>query len=234
MSSMPTRLVLAGSVLALGSVGTVSAVHLETAQVRTTPGTPLALAPATPAPPAPSLAPPATAPAPTPPPSGNTSGPTPSDGLRAPVSAKDLADLAKGPKRAVTVAVDDLERTVSDATDTDTDADTDDDSDSDPVRRIVVRGPRDDDSDQAGREFARQVIRQWAGRSTDSNRADSDRVDCRTDGGQADRGRRTGNPFQASQAWRGGSEPSWGWSASHYGAGDSMGSRDYVGRHRAE
>ena len=230
MSSMPTRLVLAGSVLALGSVGTVSAVHLETAQVRTTPGTPLALVPATPAPPAPSLAPPATAPTPTPPASGNTSGPAPSDGLRTPVSAKDLADLAKGPKRAVTVAVDDLERTVSNATDTDsTDADADDDSDSDPVRRIVVRGPRDDDSDQAGREFARQVIRQWAGRSTDSNGAD-----CRTDGGWADRGRRISDPFRASQAWRGGSEPSWGGSASHYGAGDSMGSRDYVGRHRAE
>jgi hypothetical protein len=166
-----------------------------------------------------------TAPAPTPPASGNTSGPTPSDGLHAPVSAKDLADLAKGPERAVTVAVDDLERTVSDATDADADAD----SDSDPVRRIVVRGPRDDDSDQAGREFARQVIRQWAGRSHDS-----DRADCLTHGGRADRGRRISNPFQASQAWRGGSEPSGGWSASRYGAGDSMGSRDYVGRHRAE
>lgn len=229
MPSMPTRLVLAGSVLALGSVGTVSAVHLESAPVRSTPGTPLALTPATPASPAPSPAPPATAPAPTPPASGNTSRPAPSDGLRAPVSAKDLTDLAKGPKRAITVAVDDLQQTVSDATDSSDDNDSDEDS----VRRLVVRGPRHDDSDQADREFARQVVRQWTGRSG-SARTYSDRADCRTDGGQGQWGRRISDPFQASQTWGGGSEQDWGRSAGHYGAGDSVGSRDYVGRHRAE
>ncbi|HWN33309.1 MAG TPA: hypothetical protein VNP03_11220, partial [Pseudonocardia sp.] len=166
---MPTRLVLAGSVLALGSVGTVSAVHLESAPTPfgTTPGRPLALAPSTPAPPAPSLAPPAMAPTPTPPASGNSSGSARSTDPLPPVSAKDLINLAKGPKRAVTVAVDDLERTASKygaATDAD-----DSDSDSDSVRRVVVRGPRDDDSDQAGRDFARQVIRQWSERSADTS-----------------------------------------------------------------
>ena len=235
MPSMPTRLVLAGSVLALGSVGTVSAVHLESAPTPfgTTPGRPLALAPSTPAPPAPSLAPPAMAPTPTPPASGNSSGSARSTDPLPPVSAKDLINLAKGPKRAVTVAVDDLERTAS-KYGAATDADDSDDSvsDSDSVRRVVVRGPRYDDSDQAGRDFARQVIRQWSERSADTS--GPGRADCRTDGGQASWGQRISNPFQAGQAWRGGgSDPGWGWSASQRGgAGDSMGSRDYVGRHR--
>jgi hypothetical protein len=242
MPSMPTRLVLAGSVLALGSVGTVSAVHLESAPtpLGRTPGTPLALSPSTPAPPAPSLAPPATAPTSPPPASGKSSRTAPRSDLLGPVGAKDLVNLAKGPKSAVTVAVDDLQRTVSkvsDATDADdTDADYSDGwaDDSDSVRRIVVRGPRSGDSDQADRDFARQVVRRWAEHSADSPRPG--RAGCDTDGGRASWGRRISNPFQDGQAWRGGgSERSWGWSASHHGgAGDSMGSRDYVGRHRAE
>jgi hypothetical protein len=158
------------------------------------------------------------------------------------VSAQDLVDLARGPKRAVTVAVDDLRDTVSEDGAV---SDATDDSDSDDVRQIVVRGPRHDDSDRAGRDFARQIARQWSGHSANSgwtnsgranwdrgnwDRADSGRGDCGADGGRAYRGRRISNPFLASQTWRGGSESSW---ASHYGAGDSMGSRDYVGRHRA-
>ena len=248
MSSMPTRLVLAGSVLALGSVGTVSAVHLESAPspFGTTPDTPLALTPGTAAPPAPSLAPPATPPAPAPPASGKSSRSVQSTDPLSPVSAKDLVNLAKGPKRAVTVAVDDLQRSVSNygaATDATDDYNSGTDGD-DSVRRIVVRGPRYDDSDgadgadgadSARRDFARQVARRW------SERGDSGRGNCDTDSGDSRWGRRISNPFLASQEWRaGGSEPSRGWSASHYdsahhhGGGDSMGSRDYVGRHRAE
>ena len=252
MSSMPTRLVLAGSVLALGSVGTVSAVHLESAPTPfgTTPGTPLALTPGAAAPPAPSLAPPATAPTPTPPASGKSSGSVKSTDPLPPVSAKDLVNLAKGPKHAVTVAVGDLARSVSNnATATEATDDSDNGSDdwadgTDSVRRIVVRGPRYDDSDgaySARRDFARQAVQRW------SERADSGRGNCDTDSGDTHWGRRNSNPFLASHEWRtGGSEPGWGRSANHYGpanhydsarhygGGDSRGSRDYVGRHRAE
>ncbi|HEX4356605.1 MAG TPA: hypothetical protein VH141_03735 [Pseudonocardia sp.] len=249
MSSMPTRLVLAGSVLALGSVGTVSAVHLESAPTPfgTTPGTPLALTPGTAAPPAPSLAPPATAPAPAPPASGKSSRSVKSTDPLSPVSAKDLVNLAKEPKRAVTVAVDDLQRSVSNygaATDATDDYNSGTDGD-DPVRRIVVRGPRYDDSDgadSARRDFARQVARRWSERGdsgrADSGRADSGRGTCDTDSGDSRWGRRISNPFLTSHEWRAG--PSRDRSASHYdsarhhGGGDSMGSRDYVGRHRAE
>jgi hypothetical protein len=221
MHSMPTRIVLAGSVLALGSVGTVSAVHLESAPLGTMPGTPLALTPV-PSAPASSKTPEAAAPVhvlPTPS-AGSTARTKPDE--RAPLNAKDLVGLAAGPlpKRTVTVAVHQFEDADADADDSDSDSD---DSDA-------------DDSDSDARDFAGQSGRDWSGH------ADGWR------GGEArDRshwGRRISNPFQAGQQWQdGGSRPyrvspgarpsrseSAQWESAQWDSSDC----DYVGRHRAD
>ncbi|HEY2100605.1 MAG TPA: hypothetical protein VGH72_29370 [Pseudonocardia sp.] len=176
MHSMPTRIVLAGSVLALGSVGTVSAVHLESAPLGTTPGTPLALTPV-PATPATTKAPEALAPV--------RVLPTPKDGStartksdeRAPLNAKDLVDLAAGPlpKRTVTVALHQLE----DAADSDSDSDSED---------------SDSGDDEDTQDFAGHTSRHWSGRT------DGWRGHDAQDGSRW--GRRISNPFQAAQQWR--------------------------------
>ncbi|MDT7583129.1 MAG: hypothetical protein QOE32_679 [Pseudonocardiales bacterium] len=230
MHSMPTRIVLAGSVLALGSVGTVSAVHLESAPLGTTPGTPLALTPV-PATPATTKAPEALAPV--------RVLPTPKDGStartksdeRAPLNAKDLVDLAAGPlpKRTVTVALHQLEDAADSASD-DSDSE-DEDSDS-----------SDDEDTQ---DFAGHTSRHWSG-DTDGWRGHDAHDGSRW-------GRRISNPFQAAQQWRDSGPRSYGVSSgarsaqwesrqesprwessrmesSHWDSSD----RDYVGRHRAD
>jgi hypothetical protein len=231
MHSMPTRIVLAGSVLALGSVGTVSAVHLESAPLGTTPGTPLALTPV-PATPATTKAPEALAPV--------RVLPTPKDGStartksdeRAPLNAKDLVDLAAGPlpKRTVTVALHQIE----DAADSDSD-DEDEDSDS-----------SDGEDTQ---DFAGHTSRHWSGRT------DGWRGHDAHDGSRW--GRRISNPFQAAQQWRDSGPRSYGvssgarsaqWESRRESRQESprlessrmessqwdSSDRDYVGRHRAD
>jgi hypothetical protein len=213
MHSMPTRIVLAGSVLALGSVGTVSAVHLESAPLGTTPGTPLALTPV-PATPATTKAPEALAPV--------RVLPTPKDGStartksdeRAPLNAKDLVDLAAGPlpKRTVTVALHQIEdAAASDSDDSDSDSDSED-SDS---------GDGEDTQD-----FAGQTSRHWSGHT------DGWRGHDAQDG--AHWGRRISNPFQAAQQWRDSGPRSYGVSSSARSAQWDSSDRDYVGRHRAD
>ncbi|MCU1655300.1 MAG: hypothetical protein JWQ60_6449 [Pseudonocardia sp.] len=230
MHSMPTRIVLAGSVLALGSVGTVSAVHLESAPLGTTPGTPLALTPV-PATPATTKAPEALAPV--------RVLPTPKDGStartksdeRAPLNAKDLVDLAAGPlpKRTVTVALHQIE----DAADSDSDSDSE-----------------DSDSGDDTQDFAGHTSRHWSGRT------DGWRGHDAHDGSRW--GRRISNPFQAAQQWRDSGPRSHGvssgarsaqwesrqesprWESSRMESSRMESSRwdssdrDYVGRHRAD
>jgi hypothetical protein len=230
MHSTPTRVVLAGSVLVMGSVGTVSAVHLQSAALPFGPasGTPRALSPATPAPQTPPLAPPAVVPAPAPLAPGIPSSAEPH---RPPVSARDLINVATAPKRAVTVAVHDAEDTLADTIDAALDharahadsgyhADSDDgDDDSAAIRRIAVRGSQrefaDAVSDQVQREFARQVSERYGQRSTTA--AAQRGRDWRANAAST---RRVDNPFQAGRA---GGFSRWGASS----AGD------YVGRHRA-
>jgi len=231
MHSTPTRVVLAGSVMVMGSVGTVSAVHLQSAPLPFGPasGTPRALSPATPAPQTPPLAPPAAVPAPAPLAPGTASS---AEAHRPPVSARDLINVATAPKRAVTVAVHDAEDTLADSIDAaldharadchDANADSDaDDSydDNATIRRVAVRDSQrqfaDAVSDQAQREFGRQRSEregQWA-----TTAAAYRGRDWRTDASSA---RRVSNPFQAGRA---GSFSRWGASS----AGE------YVGRHRA-
>lgn len=119
MQYAPARRALAGSVLVLGSVGTVSAVHLDAAPVPASPDGRSAAAMAPPAlpdtrsaaPDAPSLdAPAASAPAH----SGRASTPRRSRSSDRPVSTRDLIDMAHGPRGgdAVLVPVHDIERTV--------------------------------------------------------------------------------------------------------------------------
>lgn len=237
MHSTPTRVVLAGSVLVMGSVGTVSAVHLQSAPLPFGPasGTPRALSPATPAPQTPPLAPPAAVPAPTPLAPGISSSAEPH---RSPVSARDLINVAKAPKRAVTVAVHDAEdalrNTIAAALDhprADSDSDYHADSDDDDyhaddyhaddyatVRRVAVRGAQrefaDAVSDQAQREFAGRVGERHGQRATTAAAVRG--RDWRANAGST---RRVSNPFQGGRA--GGFSP-WGASAG-----------DYVGRHRA-
>ncbi|MDT7665138.1 MAG: hypothetical protein QOD04_4694 [Pseudonocardiales bacterium] len=240
MHSMPTRIVLAGSVLALGSVGTVSAVHLESAPLGTTPGTPLALTPV-PATPATTKAPEALAPV--------RVLPTPKDGStartksdeRAPLNAKDLVDLAAGPlpKRTVTVALHQIE----DAADSDSDDSDSEDSDS------------DSGDDEDTQDFAGHTSRHWSGRT------DGWRGHDAQDGSRW--GRRISNPFQAAQQWRDSGPRSYGvssgarsaqwesrqesprWVSSRTESSRMESSRmessqwdssdrDYVGRHRAD
>jgi hypothetical protein len=235
MHSMPTRIVLAGSVLALGSVGTVSAVHLESAPLGTTPGTPLALTPV-PATPATTKAPEALAPV--------RVLPTPKDGStartksdeRAPLNAKDLVDLAAGPlpKRTVTVALHQIE----DAADSDSDDPDDEDSDS------------DSGDDEDTRDFAGHTSRHWSGHT------DGWRGHDAQDGSRW--GRRISNPFQAANQWRDSGPRSYGvssgarsaqwdsrqesprWESSRMESSRMESSqwdssdRDYVGRHRAD
>jgi hypothetical protein len=240
MHSMPTRIVLAGSVLALGSVGTVSAVHLESAPLGTTPGTPLALTPV-PATPATTKAPEALAPV--------RVLPTPKDGStartksdeRAPLNAKDLVDLAAGPlpKRTVTVALHQIE----DAADSDSDDSDSEDSDS------------DSGDDEDTQDFAGHTSRHWSGRT------DGWRGHDAQDGSRW--GRRISNPFQAAQQWRDSGPRSYGvssgarsaqwesrqesprWESSRTESSRMESSRmessqwdssdrDYVGRHRAD
>jgi hypothetical protein len=227
MHSMPTRIVLAGSVLALGSVGTVSAVHLESAPLGTTPGTPLALTPV-PATPATTKAPEALAPV--------RVLPTPKDGStartksdeRAPLNAKDLVDLAAGPlpKRTVTVALHQIE----DAADSDSDDEDEDSYSSDG---------------EDTQDFAGHTSRHWSGHT------DGWRGHDAHDGSRW--GRRISNPFQAAQQWRDSGPRSYGVSSGARSAQwesrqesprlessrmessqwDSS-DRDYVGRHRAD
>jgi len=230
MHSTPTRVVLAGSVMVMGSVGTVSAVHLQSAPLPFGPasGTPRALSPATPAPQTPPLAPPAVVPAPAPLAPGTTSS---AESHRAPVSARDLINVATAPKRAITVAVHDAEDTLADTiddaldhprghADSDYHADSDDaDADDAAIRRVAVRGSQrefaDTVSDQVQREFARQVSERYGPRSTTAaaQRGGDWRVNAASP-------RRAEDPFQAGRA--GGFRP---WGASSAG--------DYVGRHRA-
>jgi hypothetical protein len=247
MHSMPTRIVLAGSVLALGSVGTVSAVHLESAPapLGTTPGTPLALTPV-PAAPATTKAPDVPAPV--------RVLPTPKDGStartksdeRAPLSAEDLVDLAGGPlsKRTVTVAVHQLQ----DAADSDSD-DSDHNSDFDSE-------DSDTSNDGDAQDFAGQTSWHWSGHTD------------RWRGRDAQDGRRISNPFRTAQQWRDSGPRSYGvssgarssrWESPRESSGressgressgressgrESSGressqwdssDRDYVGRHRAD
>jgi hypothetical protein len=243
MHSTPTRVVLAGSVLVMGSVGTVSAVHLQSAPLPFGPasGTPRALSPATPAPQTPPLAPPAAVPAPTPLAPGISSSAEPH---RSPVSARDLINVAKAPRRAVTVAVHDAEdalrNTIAAALDharadfnSDYPADSDDDGDYHTdyhtddyatVRRVAVRGAQrefaDTVSDQLQREFAGRVGERHGqvGERYGATTAAAVRGrDWRADAGPT---RRVSNPFRAGRAG----------AFSPRGA-SSVG--DYVGRHRA-
>jgi hypothetical protein len=229
MHSMPTRIVLAGSVLALGSVGTVSAVHLESAPapLGTTPGTPLALTPV-PATPATTKAPEVPAPVRVlPTPKGGSTARTNSD-ERAPLNARDLVDLAAGPlpKRTVTVALHQIEDAAdSDSDDSDYDSDADSDSNADS-----------DSSDEDARDFAGRTGRHWSGHT--------DRWRGRDAQDGSHWGRRISDPFQAAQQWRDSGprshgvssrgESSRGESARGQSAQWHSSDRDYVGRHRAD
>jgi hypothetical protein len=228
MHSMPTRIVLAGSVLALGSVGTVSAVHLESAPapLGTTPGSPLALTPV-PATPATTKAPEV--------PARVRMLPTPKDGStartnsdeRAPLNARDLVDLAAGPlpKRTVTVALHQIE----DAADSDSDDSDYDDSDS-------ADSDYHTSDDEDARDFAGRTSRHWSGHT--------DRWRGRDAQDGSHWGRRVSNPFQAAQQWRDSGPRSHGVSSPGESArgesarGESAqwdsSDRGYVGRHRAD
>ena len=213
MHSMPTRIVLAGSVLALGSVGTVSAVHLESAPLGTTPGTPLALTPV-PATPATTKAPEALAPV--------RVLPTPKDGStartksdeRAPLNAKDLVDLAAGPlpKRTITVALHQLEDAAdSDSDDEDEDSDSSDGEDTQDFAGHTDgwRGHDDQDGSRWGRRISNpfQAANQWRDSGPRSYGVSSGARSAQWDSRRESR--------QESPRW------------------DSS-DRDYVGRHRAD
>ena len=231
MHSMPTRIVLAGSVLALGSVGTVSAVHLESAPapLGRTPGTPLALT-HVPATPATTKAPEALAPVRVlPMPKDGSTARTRSD-ERAPLNAKDLVELAAGPppKRTVTVAL----RQLEDAADSDSDDSEDSDADSEDS---------DSSDDEDTQDFAGHASRHWSGHTGGWRGHDAQ------DGSHW--GRRISNPFQAANQWRDSGPRSYGVSSGARSAQwesprresprressqwDSS-DRDYVGRHRAD
>ncbi|HEY9416705.1 MAG TPA: hypothetical protein VIQ30_18275 [Pseudonocardia sp.] len=119
MQHVPRRRGLAGSVLILGSVGAVTAVHLEAAPIPSSPGGQTAAAIEPSAPPADR---PATADAGTPvldePAHYATTPGTRSSGRRStpaadrPVTGRDLIDIARGPRHEVGVPAHDLDRTV--------------------------------------------------------------------------------------------------------------------------
>ena len=233
MHSMPTRVALAGSVLVLGSVGTVSAVQLQSAPspLGMIPGAALALSPAPTAPQ--SSSPTLSAPADIAPAPERTPAAAPHS---LPRSAKDLAELAGPlPRRTVSVAVREAEDAVESAVDSPVDSDSDSDgshddgadaSDTDgygPVRQVAVRNSRREFSDavagQVQREFAQRVTEQYA------EPAGQHRANTRTWRAAPDRSagaRRISNPFQAGQARQVGGFGAWGVSGGNY-----------VGRHRA-
>jgi hypothetical protein len=122
MQYAPARKALAGSVLVLGSVGTVSAVHLDSATLPASPdgGSSVAMAPpalpdtrpASPQTGAPSVDEPAAA---TPSRDARTSIRASPGSAHRPVTSRDLIDMAHGPRGgdAVVVPVHDIERTVA-------------------------------------------------------------------------------------------------------------------------
>jgi hypothetical protein len=180
MHSTPARVALAGSILVLGSVGTVTAVQLWSAPapLGRTSGTPRALFPAPTAP---------QAPAPTSPdvaaPPASTS-PTPRGRHDGPVSAPELVQLGTAAlsDRTVRVATDDLGDAVRDSLQRAAESASEDGSDdgtedgvaddladdahrSATVRRVAVRGGgrhRDDESEQARRELARGMAARFS------------------------------------------------------------------------
>jgi hypothetical protein len=224
MHATPSRVALAGSILVLGSIGTVTAVDLQSAPtpLGKTSGTLLALTPAPTAPHTPADE--ATDPIhhPTHSVSDRSSRPDRAD---APVKAKDLVKLGTAPlsKHAVTVATEDVEpaaraflrRARIDNVDNSSVAWAAGKPDTVMVRRVVARGGGPDSGDemveQAQREFARRLVQRFSPPATSA--AASRRI---SDPCRANTVRSAGGPgaWQAQPgAWRAAAE--------------------YVGRHRA-